>query len=159
MGTETHDLRIQKQTEQRGKHWARRLALQALYQWDLNGENAEELLKQFADKQETNRVDMGYFEYLVNGVLTHNEELQKPLIPILDRALNRIDPVERAVLRIACFELACCPELPTAVVLSEATQLARKFGTEKGSKYVNAVLDKVADTLRTNNNLAATSPS
>ena len=146
--TETDEAREAQQAEHRAKHWARRLALQALYQWDVSGEDAEGLLEQFLEAPEFERTDGKYFEQLVCGVLAHKDELQEPLLPILDRSLERIDPVERAVLRIACYECRYCPEVPVAVVLAEATQLAGQFGTEKGGKYVNAVLDKVAGTLR-----------
>ncbi len=146
--TETDESRESQHAEHRAKHWARRLALQALYQWDVSGEDAEGLLEQFLGIQDAERADAEYFKQLVCGVLAHKDELQEPLLPVLDRSLERIDPVERAVLRIACYEFRHCPNVPLAVVLAEATQLAGQFGTEKGSKYVNAVLDKVAGTLR-----------
>lgn len=137
-----------REAEHRARHWARRLALQALYQWDVSGEDAEGLLEQFLESPDCVRADAAHFERLVCGVLAHKDELQEPLLPILDRPLERLDPVERAVLRIACYEFRHCPEVPVAVVLAEATQLASQFGTEKGGKYVNAVLDKVAGLLR-----------
>ena len=130
--------------ENRGHHWARRLALQALYQWDLSGTDVEALLAQFSETESIARADAGYFEVLLRGVLEHDAELSQRLMPLLDRSLDRLDPVERSILRFACFELLYCPQIPTAVVLSEAVRLAAKFGTEKGSKYVNAVLDRGA---------------
>lgn len=136
------------QAEYRGRHWARRLALQALYQWDISGEDVSGLLDQFSRKDDILRANTQYFEQLVRGVVTHEADLCKQLTPILDRPIKRLDPVERTVLRFACYELAHCRDIPTAVILSEATRLAGKFGTEKGSKYVNAVLDRVAVGLR-----------
>lgn len=137
-----------REAEHRARHWARRLALQALYQWDVSGEDAEGLLEQFLESPDYARADAVHFERLVCGVLAHKDELQEPLLPILDRPLERLDPVERAVLRIACYEFRHCADVPVAVVLAEATQLASQFGTEKGGKYVNAVLDKAAGLLR-----------
>ena len=134
--------------EHRERHWARRLALQALYQWDMSKGDVSELLDQFSRKDDIVRANAQYFEQLVRGVVTHEEDLQKQLIPTLDRSMKRLDPVERTVLRFACYELLFCPEVPAAVILSEATRLAGKFGTDKGSKYVNAVLDRVAASLR-----------
>lgn len=134
--------------EYRGRHWARRLALQALYQWDMSGEEVSGLLDQFSRKDDILRANTQYFEQLVRGVVAHEADLRKQLTPILDRPIKRLDPVERTVLRFACYELAHCREVPTAVILSEATRLAGKFGTDKGSKYVNAVLDRVAVDLR-----------
>ena len=146
--SEPDSLSAVKQAEHRGRHWARRLALQALYQWDVSGGDATGLLDQFARKDEILRANARYFEELVRGVLTHEEELNNRLTPALDRPMQRLDPVERTVLRFACYELLHCQEIPTPVILSEATRLAGKFGTDKGSKYVNAVLDKVALDLR-----------
>ncbi len=134
--------------EHRGRHWARRLALQALYQWDVSGGEVAGLLDQFSHKQDIRRANGEYFELLVRGVVAHEADLCKQLTPILDRPIKRLDPVERTVLRFACYELVHCPNVPTAVILSEATRLAGKFGTEKGSKYVNAVLDRAAAGLR-----------
>lgn len=134
--------------EYRGRHWARRLALQALYQWDMSGEEVSGLLDQFSRKDDILRANTRYFEQLVRGVVAYEADLCKHLTPILDRPIKRLDPVERTVLRFACYELAHCREVPTAVILSEATRLAGKFGTDKGSKYVNAVLDRVAVDLR-----------
>ena len=134
--------------EHRGRHWARRLALQALYQWDISGGDVSGLLDQFSRKDDILRANARYFEQLVRGVVDHEEDLHKQLVPVLDRPIKRLDPVERTVLRFACYELLHCREVPTAVVLSEATRLAGKFGTDKGSKYVNAVLDRVATSLR-----------
>ncbi len=130
--------------ENREHHWARRLTLQALYQWDLSGTDAETLLEQFSGTEGIERADAAYFELLLRGVLERDAELTQQLTPLLDRSLDRLDPVERSILRFACFELLHCPQIPIAVVLSEAVRLAAKFGTEKGSKYVNAVLDRGA---------------
>ena len=137
-----------KRAEYRGRHWARRLALQALYQWDVSGGDVSGLLEQFSRKDDILRADVRYFEQLVQGVMGHEEDLHRQLIPVLDRPMKRLDPVERTVLRFACYELLHCREVPTTVILSEATRLAGKFGTDKGSKYVNAVLDRVATSLR-----------
>ena len=138
----------QDQTEHRERHWARRLALQALYQWDMSGGNALELLDQFSQKQDIERASPRYFALLVNGVLDNEEELHSQLTPLLDRSMALLDPVERTVLRFACYNCCIAQYVPATVVLSEATRLTRKFGTEKGGQYVNAVLDRLANDLR-----------
>ena len=132
----------------RERHWARRLALQALYQWDISGGEAGELLDQFSRKEDIQLASSEYLALLVNGVLNNAEDLHRRLTPLLDRPLPQLDPVERTALRFACYELVHCPDVPIAVVLSEAARLTRKFGTEKGSRYVNAVLDRLAGELR-----------
>lgn len=136
------------QAKHRARHWARRLALQALYQWDMSGEDVAGLLEQFSRKEDILRANAQYFEQLVRGVVDYERDLDKQLTPVLDRPMTRLDPVERTVLRFACYELMHCQDVPPAVVLSEATRLAGKFGTDEGRKYVNAVLDRVASDLR-----------
>ncbi len=148
MMTESSSSFEKDRAERRGRHWARRLALQALYQWDVSGDDVPGLLDQFSRKDDILRADSNYFRQLVRGVVDSEEALQERLAPILDRPMRRLDPVERAVLRFACYELLHFQEIPTAVILSEATQLAGKFGTEKGGKYVNAVLDRASADLR-----------
>jgi N utilization substance protein B len=78
----------------------------------------------------------------------HQHELDDQLIPHLDRELEDVDPVERAILRIGAYELEFRTEIPYKVVLNETVKLAKTFGAEHGHKYVNAVLDKVASKLR-----------
>ena len=132
----------------RARAWARRLALQALYQWDVSGGGAAELIAQFAACEEYGRADPEYFARLVAGAVAGAGELDARLAPLLDRGLDRLDPVERSMLRCACFELLHCPEVPAPVTLAEATRLAGRFGTERGCRYVNAVLDRLARELR-----------
>ena len=145
--TERAPSSVEDQAEHRARHWARRLALQALYQWDMSGDDITGLLKQFSRKEDILKANAQYFEQLVRGVVDHEDDLCEQLVPVLDRPMKRLDPVERTILRFACYELLHCPDVPPAVVLSEATRLAGKFGTDEGRKYVNAVLDKVAASL------------
>ncbi|MEA3413503.1 MAG: transcription antitermination factor NusB [Pseudomonadota bacterium] len=130
------------------RHWARRLALQAIYQWQLGGGETGEILDQFALDENMRRADADYFRELVRGVRDHVEELDAEIGTNADRAVASIDPVELALLRSACYELFHRPDVPYRVVITEAVTLARKFGAEDGYKYVNAVLDGVATRTR-----------
>jgi len=123
---------------------ARRRALQALYQWQITGQAAEEILAQFRAVQDMNGVDQDYFETLLRGVIAHQQELDAELQPLLDRPMGEVDLMERVVLRLGAFELLHCPELPFRVVLDECVDLAHRFGSEQGHSYVNAVLDRAA---------------
>lgn len=123
---------------------ARRRALQALYQWQITGQEADEILRQFRVAQDMTGVDEAYFETLVRGVISGQDGLDSELQPFLDRPLEHVDLMEKVVLRIGAFELLNCPELPIPVVLDECIELARRFGSEQGHSYVNAVLDKAA---------------
>lgn len=123
---------------------ARRRALQALYQWQITHQDAEEILRQFREIQDLSQVDETYFEQLLRCVITQNERLIEALEPFLDRPMDQVDVMERVVLLIGAWELLDCPEMPYRVVLDESVDLARRFGSEQGHSFVNAVLDKAA---------------
>jgi N utilization substance protein B len=123
---------------------ARRRVLQALYQWQITGQQADEILAQFRAVQDMNGVDAAYFEELLRGIVAGQEGLDTKLEPFLDRPIGQVDLMERVVLRIGAYELLNRPELPFRVVLDECVDLAHRFGSEQGHSYVNAVLDKAA---------------
>jgi N utilization substance protein B len=123
---------------------ARRRVLQALYQWQITGQGAGEILSQFRAVQDMSGVDDAYFEALLRGIVAGQEGLDDALQPFLDRPIGQVDLMERVVLRIGAYELLNCPELPFRVVLDECIDLAHRFGSEQGHSYVNAVLDKAA---------------
>ncbi|MEC9364249.1 MAG: transcription antitermination factor NusB [Pseudomonadota bacterium] len=128
---------------------ARRVTVQALYQWLVNETPPTALLKQFREQDEgLGRADPAYFEELLDGVVTHAAELTVEIVPHLDRALNQLDPVEHAILLLGTYELRHKPEVPWRVVVNEAVNLAKTFGAEDGYKFVNGVLDKLARQLR-----------
>lgn len=127
---------------------ARRHAVQAIYQWQMAGENVGEIVNQFLEEQDLDGFEVPYFQDLLKGVPQHLSELDELLKPALDRAIESVDPVERAVLRLGTFELCYKPEVPYRVVINEAVELAKVFGAEQGHKYVNGVLDQVAKQVR-----------
>lgn len=127
---------------------ARRRALQAVYAWQLAGTPVASLLEQFRSEQNMEVADLAYFEDLVAGVVRHCAELDAALKDCLDRDIGQVDPVERAVLRIATYELVHRLDVPWRVVLNEAIETSKRFGAEHGHTYVNGVLDKAAQTLR-----------
>jgi N utilization substance protein B len=122
---------------------ARRRALQALYQWQITGHEAGEILAQFRAAQDMSGVDEAHFEQLLRGVIAGQQELDDALGPFLDRPVAQLDLMERAILRIGAWELLNSPETPWRVVLDECIDLAHRFGATDGHSYVNAVLDKL----------------
>ncbi len=128
---------------------ARIRAMQALYQQDIAGGDIGEILTQFHETQELDRVDVPFFEELFRGVVTHIDELDDVLTPLLDRKIEDLDAVERAILHLAGFELKERLDTPYKVVINESVELAKKFGAEQGHKYVNGVVDKLAKRYRT----------
>ncbi len=123
---------------------ARRRALQAIYQWQITGQEGKEIIAQFLAVQDMNGVDVEHFEKLVRGVSTGKEGLDGAIQEFLDRPFSQVDLMEQVVLRIGAFELLNCPEQPFRVVVDECVDLAHRFGSEQGHAYVNAVLDKAA---------------
>ncbi|GAB3348669.1 transcription antitermination factor NusB [Lysobacter tyrosinilyticus] len=123
---------------------ARRRALQAVYAWQMSGASAREVIAQFAHEQAHEVADLEYFEDLVNGVDKHCDELDTALAPFLDRDIEQVDPIERAVLRIAAYELRQRRDVPYRVVINEAIETSKRFGAEHGHTYVNGVLDHAA---------------
>ena len=123
---------------------ARRRALQAVYAWQLAGGNAQQVIAQFAHEQAHEIADLEYFEDLVRGVLKHTPELDSALAGFVDREVEQVDPIERAALRIAAYELRHRPDVPYRVVINEAIDTTKRFGSEHGHTYVNGVLDHAA---------------
>jgi transcription antitermination protein NusB len=123
---------------------ARRRALQAIYAWQISGGTAQQVIAQFAHEQAHEVADLEYFEDLVRGVMKHVEELDVALAGFLDREVEQVDPIERAALRIATYELRHRPDIPYRVVINEAIDTTKRFGSEHGHTYVNGVLDHAA---------------
>lgn len=127
---------------------ARRRALQAVYAWQLSGTRIDAVVEQFRHEQDMQIADLEYFEDLVRGVAREHVELDAAMVPFLDREVERVDPIERAVLRIAAYELRHRIDVPYRVVINEAVETTKRFGSEHGHTYVNGVLDKLAGALR-----------
>lgn len=131
------------------RHRARRLALQALYQWQVSGTDLAQLLAEFATNDGMKRVDPAYFTDIVTGVVTGVERIDATLGPQLEeRTIAQLDPIERAALRIGVFELMERLDVPARVVIDEGVGLSQAFGSEHSHSYVNGVLDALARTWR-----------
>jgi N utilization substance protein B len=123
---------------------ARKLALQALYRWQLNACEWQDLVSEFATDPDMARADAGYFQELITAITASHAELDAALAPLLDRSPALLDPVEHALLLIGSYELQHRPEVPFRVVINEAVTLARRFGATDGHKFINGVLDRAA---------------
>jgi transcription antitermination protein NusB len=130
------------------RHNARRAVVQALYQWQATSQQPHDIMQQFVGDRSLQRFDKKLFRELFAGTLEEREALDALLTPFLDRPLEQVDPVERSILRLACYELQHRLEIPLRVVINEAVELAKTFGGESGHRFVNGVLDKLADRVR-----------
>jgi len=134
----------------RGK--ARRLAMQAIYQWQMTGDSITGIKQQFVEENvitpSNMSIDAEYFIQLVGGVASSISELDPLLEKNMTRSMESVDPVERAILRLATFEFVNRLDVPYRVVLNEAVNITKEFCAEKSHTFVNAVLDKVAQEIR-----------
>jgi len=123
---------------------ARRRALQALYQWQLNDDSAERIIDQFREEQNFDQVDEAYFEQLVREVISMRDALDERLAPHIERVDANLDQMERVILRLGAVELLHHHDIPYRVVIDEGVELAHRFGAEHGHSFVNGVLDRLA---------------
>ena len=130
------------------RHLARKKALQALYQWELTGMDVREIVQQFEQYQDLGKVDVAYFTQLTRGVPRSIDTLDAHIEPHISRKVDDLDPIERTVLRLCCYELEQSREIPYKVLINEAVELTKLFGAEQGHKFVNGVADKVAHVIR-----------
>jgi transcription antitermination protein NusB len=127
---------------------ARRYALQALYQWQMAGANMHDIESEFFRYHIDKPLDKAYFNELIYGILEEKSSIDDTMQPFLGRPLNELDPIELAVLRVATYELLKRPDVPYRVIINEALELTKKFGSVEGHKFVNGVLDRIARKIR-----------
>jgi N utilization substance protein B len=127
---------------------ARKAAVQALYQWQMAGQDLSEIERQFLEEERLKDAQKSYFVELFYGVPKNLDAIDLALSEFVDRPVDAIDPVERAILRIGVYELLYRLNMPYKVVLNEGINLAKDFGADGSHKYVNGILDKVAQQKR-----------
>lgn len=127
---------------------ARRFVLQALYQMQLNGDDAVDVYAQFVKEHDMKRVDTKYLRELLLGIEANREVLLEMIAPKLERDLSELDPIETGALLVGAFELKSRLELPYRVAINEGVELAKQFGGAESHRLVNSVLDALAKELR-----------
>ncbi|KHF25947.1 transcription antitermination factor NusB [Solemya velum gill symbiont] len=130
------------------RHKARQLAMQGLYQWQVNEQNVAEIINQFLGDEDMGTFDVPYFRDLLAGVPSHLDSIDEKIKPLINRSIEQVDPVERAILRLGVYEMMQHPEIPFRVVINEGVELAKTYGADQGHRYINGVLDKLAPELR-----------
>jgi N utilization substance protein B len=130
------------------RHRSREFALQGLYQWLLNNEDAGAIDAHIREAHGFDKADKEHFNALLHGAIRDVASLRAGLSPLIDRPVDQLSPVEHAVLLIGAYELTNHIEIPYKVVINEAVELTKSFGGIDGHKYVNGVLDKFAARVR-----------
>ncbi|TNC82280.1 MAG: transcription antitermination factor NusB [Oleiphilus sp.] len=127
---------------------ARKLVLQALYQWQISGADISQIEAEFRSDNDFEKVDGGYFSELIRAIPKSIDELDETFANLLDRPINEVDPIEVSLLRMGTYELRHRIDVPYRVVINEAVELAKQFGGTDGHKYINGILDKLGARLR-----------
>ncbi len=127
---------------------ARRYAMQALYQWGMSNSDIFDIERQFLNDYDMAKVEVPYFQELLHEIPKQISELDTAFELYLDRKISELNPIELISLRMGTYELLKRLDIPYKVAIDEAVELTKKFGTVEGFKYVNAVLDKVAQQAR-----------
>ena len=127
---------------------AREFTLQGVYAWLIGGADVTLIIANLQDDEQFKRADETYFRTLIYGVIKEEDMLGVRISPLLDRPLAELSPIERGILLIGAYELLHCPDVPWRVAINEGVELAKKFGGTDGHKYINGVLDKLAQDVR-----------
>lgn len=127
---------------------ARKCAVQALYQWQMTGETLSRIEMNFLEEELLKGAQKQYFTEIFYGVPKQLKVIDEALAEFVDRPVEKIDPVERAVLRIGVYELINRLETPYKVIINEGVNLAKCFGADGSHKYINGILDKVCQKIR-----------
>jgi len=132
--------------------WARRKArhalVQAVYQWQLSANSIASIREDFRESDALKKADVAFFDEILGLIVRGADELDAAYQDLLDRPVEQLDHVERAILRLATAEFIHRIDVPYRVVINEYVELAKTFGGQDSHKYVNGVLDKLADGLR-----------
>lgn len=142
------------------RYLARRMAMQALYQWSMAGGGVEDIAaieQQYTGYNQDTKIkaDLNYFSTLLHGVLAELDELDRAIDAAGDLEIARLNPIELALLRIGTFELTQQPDVPLPVVINELVEIAKAFGATNSFRYINAVLDKLAADTRADTRAAS----
>ncbi|MEY8200827.1 MAG: transcription antitermination factor NusB [Colwellia sp.] len=127
---------------------ARELAIQAIYSWQVSKNVVNDIEVNFIAENSKRRFDIEYFQLLLRGVTANISAIDAAISPYVDRPLDDIDQVEKAILRVAVFELKDCTDVPYRVVINEAIELAKSFAADDSHKFINGVLDKTVKLIR-----------
>lgn len=129
---------------------SRHYGMQALYQWQMTKNALKDIEGQFLNDYDFTNVDKEYFHELVFSIPSCVSELEDAFAPFLQgRVMAELDPIELALLRVGSYELLKRIDIPYKVAINECVALAKKFGAAESHKYINAVLDKLAQSVRT----------
>lgn len=127
---------------------SRQFAVQALYSWILSGQDVVDIEIHFISDHDMEDADVPYFQEILHFVANHKMGLVDYMIPFLSRDFNEVDPVEQAILLMGTYELEQRKDVPYRVIINESVECAKIFGAEDGHKFINGMMDKIANKIR-----------
>ncbi len=139
---------VKKPKLSQNRRKSRELVLKAVYRGMINAGEIKQIISDAQDDPEYIKADEAYFKHLLTGVTGKISELDQQISAFIDRKLEELSPVEHAILRISSFELMFDLSIPYRVAINEGVELAKLYGGADGHKYINGVLDKVAEVAR-----------
>ena len=137
----------EKRFEGKGRVGSRQLLVQVLYQHQKNDDDAETLMSQSSCLKEYKRIDQEYFTTLLGGIIASKKDIDETIKSHIDRPIEQIDSIEKAILWIAVYEISET-DIPNAIAMNEAIELAKSFGAETSFQYINAVLDSFCQAIK-----------
>ena len=146
--TKSEENKIAAAVSPAARRKARHYAMQALYQWQMTKDPLTDIEAQFRADYDFKKVDLAFFQDILHQVPANLSELEQAFSAHLDRDIDELDPIELALLRLGSYELLKRIDVPYKVAINESVELAKKFGATDGHKYINGVLDKLAQVVR-----------
>lgn len=140
--------KVSKRPDMQMRRKARQKTVQALYQWEMNGATISTIEAEFYADNDMSKIDTEYFREVLHQVPSIKSELDEKIQAFVDRPLDRMTPVELSILRLGTYELLHRIDVPYRVIINEGVELAKVFGSNDGHKYINGVLDKMAQEIR-----------
>ncbi len=127
---------------------SRELVMKSIYRGIINQFDINQIKKDIKDDPDYSKADEVFYNNLFDGVIQNIDELNIEISSYIDRPIEKLSPIEHSILCISVYELIYEPAIPYKVAINEGVELAKTFGGIEGYKYINGVLDKVAEKRR-----------
>ncbi|MCX7181633.1 MAG: transcription antitermination factor NusB [Candidatus Methylopumilus sp.] len=127
---------------------SRELVMKSIYRGIINQFDINQIKKDIKDDPDYSKADEVFYNHLFDGVIQNINELNNEISGYIDRPIEKLSPIEHSILCISVYELIYDSAIPYKVAINEGVELAKTFGGVEGYKYINGVLDKVAEKRR-----------
>ena len=127
---------------------SRELVMKSIYRGILNQFDVNQIKKDIKDDPDYLKADEVFYQNLFDGVMSNMDQLNSEISNFIDRPIEKLSPIEHSILCISIYELIYDTTIPYKVAINEGVELAKTFGGIEGYKYINGVLDKIAEKKR-----------